>query len=101
MGSNQNRKLLGEGIPQVFQAFPWPWPFDLYSLLHSQKILMSQVSPWPMSQPGVVAMTAGMTVGMTAASCKCLPIVAQLKAPIDSQEAAPFGNSIKTVKISS
>ena len=64
---------------------------------------MSQVSPWPMSQPGVVAMNPCLVtehlqpVGMTAASCKCLPIVAQLKAPIDSQEAAPFGNSVKTV----
>ena len=87
----------------MFQAFLRPWPFDLYSLPHSQMILMSQVSHWPMSQPWVVAMPPCIVTehlqpaGMTAASCKCLPIVAQLKATIDSQEAAPFGHSVKNV----
>ena len=46
---------------------------------------------WPMSQPGIAAMPPChvtehlQPAGMTAASCRCLPIVAQLKAPIDSQ----------------
>ena len=48
-----------------------------------------------MSQPGIAAMPPChvtehlQPAGMTAASCRCLPIVAQLKAPIESQEAAP------------
>ena len=47
-----------------------------------------------MSQPGIAMPPCHVTehlqpAGMTAASCRCLPIVAQLKAPIESQEAAP------------
>ena len=48
-----------------------------------------------MSRPGIAAMPPCLVTehpqpaGMTAASFRCLPIVAQLKAPIDSEEAAP------------
>jgi hypothetical protein len=89
------RKLPGEEIPQVFQAFPWPLPFDPYSLPYSLMILMGQESHWPMFQPWIAAMLPCLVTehlqpaGMTAASFRCLPIVAQLKAPIDSEEAAP------------
>jgi hypothetical protein len=34
--------LPDEGTPLEFLAFPWPWPFDPYSLPHSQMNLMSQ-----------------------------------------------------------
>ena len=56
-----------------------------------------------MSQPGVVAMPPCLVtehlqpVGMTVASCRCLPVVAQLKAPIDSREAAPLAIQSKKV----
>ena len=56
-----------------------------------------------MSQPGIVAMPPCLVTehlqlaAMTVASCRCLPIVAQLKAPIDSQEAAPLAIQSKNV----
>lgn len=34
--------LPDEGTPLEFLAFPWPWPFDPYSLPRSQTNLMSQ-----------------------------------------------------------
>ena len=67
-------------------------------------ILMGQLSNWPMSQPGTAAMPTCFLsehlqpTGMTAASCRCLPIVALIKAQIDSLEAAPLAIQLKTLQ---
>ena len=45
-----------EWTPQVFPAYPWPWPFDPCSLLHSRKNQKSQENQWTMSQLKIVAM---------------------------------------------
>lgn len=101
---NRNKRdqiLPGEGTPQEFLAFPWPWPFDPCSLLHSLMIPMVQVSHWPMFQPEIAAMPPFpvtkhlQLAGTIAASCRFPLTAAQLRAPTDSQEAAPITNSVK------
>lgn len=87
-------QIPGEQNLQGCLVFPWPWPFDPYSLPHFHLNPLGQMSHLPMSRPKIAAVHPSPVKErprldeMTVPSCRYPPIVVLLEAPNDLPEAA-------------